>query len=126
MANGQENRHLLANLNAVFAAIDAKDTSRFLSYLTDDCIFRFGSAAAVSGKEAIGAAVDGFFSTIAASRHTLHKTLSDDTSLACEGIVEYQRHDDTRISLPFTNMFEVEGGLIRHYKIYIDIAPLFA
>jgi hypothetical protein len=30
------------------------------------------------------------------------------------------------LTLPFTNVFELDGELISHYKIYIDIAPLYA
>jgi hypothetical protein len=32
----------------------------------------------------------------------------------------------TEITLPFTDVFEYEGGLISQYKIYIDINPLYA
>ena len=38
----------------------------------------------------------------------------------------YRRHDGTEITLPFTNVFEYRGDLIAHYKIYIDIGPLYA
>jgi hypothetical protein len=48
-----------ARLGDLFAAIDAKDTERFLGFLTDEASFRFGSAQAVQGREAIHRAVDG-------------------------------------------------------------------
>jgi hypothetical protein len=40
--------------------------------------------------------------------------------------VTYQRHDGSEISLPFTDIFEYDGDLIAHYKIYMDIGPLYA
>jgi len=110
----------------MFAAIDSKDAQAFVGFLTDDAVFRFGSAPAVRGREAILAAVDGFFGTIAACSHDVQNTLASGSTLVCEGEVTYRRHDDTEITLPFTDIFEYDGDLISQYKIYIDIAPLYA
>lgn len=109
----------------MFAAIDSKDTKAFVGFLTDDAVFRFGSAPAVRGREAILAAVDGFFGTIAGCSHDVQNTLASGSTLVCEGEVTYRRHDDTEITLPFTDIFEYDGDLISQYKIYIDIAPLY-
>lgn len=110
----------------LFAAIDAQDTEAFVAYLTDDAVFRFGSAPAVRGRDAIRAAVDGFFDTIAGSSHVLHNSLEDGTTRVCEGEVTYTRVDGKNLTLPFADVFEYRGNLIAHYKIYIDIAPLYS
>ncbi len=110
----------------MFAAIDRQDATAFVGYLTEDAVFRFGSAPAVQGRDAIRAAVDGFFGTIAACSHDVQNTLSNGSTLVCEGDVTYRRQNDTEITLPFTDVFEYDGELISHYKIYIDISPLYA
>ena len=110
----------------VFAAIDAKDGVGFVSYLTENAVFRFGSAPPVQGRDAIQAAVEGFFTTIAGCSHKIAKSLRQDDTVVCEGEVTYKRHDGSSITLPFTDIFEYDGELIAHYKIYIDIAPLYA
>ena len=110
----------------MFAAIDAQDTAAFVGYLTDDAVFRFGSAPAVRGRDAIRAAVDGFFGTIAASAHVVHNTLEDGSTRVCEGDVTYTRLDNREVTLPFADVLEYDGEKIAHYKIYIDIAPLYA
>jgi len=110
----------------LFAAIDRQDTEAFVALLTEDAVFRFGSAAPVKGRDAIRAAVDGFFGTIAACSHTVNKTLASGTTLVCEGEVTYRRQDDREVTLPFTDIFEYVGSLISHYKIYIDINPLYS
>ena len=114
-----------SRLDDMFKAVDAKDTERFLGYLTDQASFRFGSAPAVQGKEAIREAVDGFFSTIAASRHVLTRVVTDVGVVICEGEVTYTRHDESQISLPFTDVLEMDGELISAYKIYLDAGPLY-
>lgn len=119
--------NLIANrLDSLFAAIDAKDTDTFLSFLTDDAVFRFGSAPSVTGQDAIREGVDGFFASIAGSRHSIGNVIESGATLVSEGEVTYRRHDGSEITLPFTNVFEISGDLVSHYKIYIDIAPLYA
>ena len=115
----------LARLDDLFTAIDAKDTERFLGFLTDEASFRFGSAPAVQGKEAIHSAVDGFFSSIAGLSHDLARSVAEDDVVVCEGEVTYTRHDATTITLPFINVFEFDGELISNYKIYMDVGPLY-
>ena len=112
-------------LHELFAAVDAQDIDRFLGCIADDATFRFGSTPPVAGHTAIRGAVDGFFGTIAGVQHELTRTVEDGATLVCEGEVTYTRHDDSQLTLPFANIFELESGLISDYKIYIDIAPLY-
>jgi ketosteroid isomerase-like protein len=106
----------------LFTAIDSKDTAAFVAYLTDDATFRFGSAPAVHGAAAIGAAVGGFFESIRSSTNVLESG----PTVVCEGEVTYRRLDDKQITLPFADVLDRQGDRICGYKIYIDIAPLFA
>jgi hypothetical protein len=115
-----------ARLDDLFAKIDAKDTERFLEFLTDAASFRFGSAPPAHGHEAIHAAVDDFFASIAGSKHKLTRIIDDAGVLVCEGEVTYTRHDATEVTLPFANFLELEGDLISNYKIYADAGPLYA
>ena len=110
----------------LFAAIDRQDMPAFLACIAERASFRFGSTPAVVGHAAIGEAVNGFFATIGGLKHVLNKTVADETTLVCEGEVTYTRHDTTQITLPFVNVFEFDDGLISDYRIYIDIAPLYA
>lgn len=114
------------NFGKLFASIDAMDTESFLSFIAEDCTFRFGSSPPVTGRDGIGASVNDFFSMFAALRHDLMRVVADDNAIVCEGDVTYTRHDGSKITLPFANIFEVENKLITLYRIYIDIGPLFA
>ncbi len=113
-------------LSDLLASIDAKDTEQFLSFLTEDAEFRFGNGPAIRGAPAIRAAVDAFFDTINASEHRIVRTWDDDETLVCQGDVTYERHDRSRITLPFVNILEMRTGKIDRYLIYVDIAPLYS
>lgn len=115
-----------ALLDTLFTAIDSKDTDGFLACITQDGSFRFGSAPAVFGHPAIHDAVDGFFQSIAGLRHTLHMHARVGATIVCEGEVTYTRHDNSQISLPFVDVFAMDGDKISAYKIYMDITPLYS
>ena len=110
----------------LFVSIDAMDTEGFLGFVAPDAEFRFGSAPAVRGHDGIGAAVGGFFASIAALSHDLQRIVAQGDTVVCEGEVTYTRHDGSTITLPFCNVFETNDGLITLYRIYIDAAPLYA
>ncbi len=112
--------------NELFQKIDAKDTAGFLSFLTSDARFRFGNAALLQGRQAIGEAVDAFFASIKASQHRLLHTWSIDDAVICQGEVSYTRRDDSTLTLPFVNIFRMQGRQIDQYLIYVDVTPLYS
>ncbi len=110
----------------LFVSIDAMDMEGFLAFIAPDAKFRFASAPPVQGHAAIREAVGGFFASIAGLSHELRRLVSQGNAVVCEGEVTYTRHDGSAITLPFCNVFETDAGLISVYRIYIDIAPLYA
>ena len=122
MSSGNTEIHF----DKLFAAIDAMDAESFVSFLGEDCTFRFGSSPSVTGREGIRASVEDFFSMFATLRHDLRRVITDDNGTVCEGEVTYTRHDGSQITLPFCNVFQTESGLISVYRIYIDMSPMFA
>ena len=58
-------------IDELFASIDAMDPDRFVSFLTDDAVFRYGSSPSTQGKGAIRDGVAGFFSMFKGLSHTL-------------------------------------------------------
>ena len=113
-------------LDKLFAAIDRKDAAGFAAYLARDATFRFGSSPPVSGRVSIESAVDAFFDSVDSLSHSVTHVWRDASTLACEGEVCYRRLDGREVILPFVDVFEFGGELISAYRIYIDIAPLYA
>jgi len=110
----------------LYKAIDAKDTKRFLSYLTENAQFRFGNYPPAVGRAAIVAAVDGFFASIHSSHHDILNNWEPAGHLVSQGMVTYTRLDGRKVTVPFVNVFNMQGKLVQDYLIYIDNTPLYA
>ena len=112
-------------LRALFERIDAMDTDGALAFLAPDARFRFASAPEIRGHDAIREAFEGVYASIAGIRHQLLGRWGGEDSLVVEGLTTYTRHDGSEVTVPFCDVFDLEGGLISGYRIYADLAPLF-
>jgi ketosteroid isomerase-like protein len=111
-------------ITQLFASIDAMDPDAFVSFVTDDAVFRYGSNPPTEGKRAIREAVAGVFSMFRGIGHTLEGTWVHPDAVFVQGLVHYTRHDGSTITLPFLNCFKMRGEKVREYLIYIDPTPL--
>jgi len=112
-------------IKALFRAIDAKDSAAFASFLNGDAVFRFGNAPAVAGRDAIRAAVEGFFGSIKSLAHRAPDIWEVGDHIIARGEVTYTRHSDSTLTVPFCNVFGMRGDLIRSYDIYVDVSQLY-
>jgi ketosteroid isomerase-like protein len=113
-------------LRQLFAAIDARDTQRFLGFLAEDATFRLGNQPTLRGQTAIGAAVQGFFVSIKGCRHEVLGSWRQPDGIVCHGRVTYTRADDQQVTVPFANVMLMRGEQVSDYLIFVDLAPLFA
>jgi ketosteroid isomerase-like protein len=113
-------------LTQLLRTIDARNAERFVEFLTPDADFRFGNQPVVHGRDAIRAAVAGFFAAIGGCSHRLLRTWRDESTVAMQGEVTYLRLDGATVTIPFVNVFVMADDQIREYSIYIDNTPLFA
>ena len=112
-------------IESLFNDIDKMDADKFATYLDEDVSFRFGNAPVVVGKKAVRDAVDGFFKSIKGITHEKVRMWIHPDSVLYQGIVTYTRHDNSKVTLPYLNLFLLNGEKIKEYLIYIDINPLF-
>ena len=110
----------------LFQSIDKQDIDVFLTYLADNVFFRFGNAEPIHGKNNAGNVVKGFFESIKAIQHDISETWSQDDTVICHGFVTYTRHDNSSLTVPFANIFKLDGQAITEYLIYVDISQLYS
>ncbi len=113
-------------LGPLFTAIDAMDSERFVDFLTEDAVFRFGNAAPLCGKEAVRDAVGAFFASLKGLHHTLRATWTQPDAVLMHGEVTYTRHDGSQLTVPFANVLGLRGTLVREYLVFADVSQLWA
>lgn len=113
------------DFSPLFAAIDAKDTEAFVSFLTPSGSFRFGNAEPVVGIENVHAAVSGFFASIKGLNHEIASLTEANGVVMSHGFVTYTRHNDTTLRVPFCNVFNMDKDKIQDYLIFVDASHLY-
>ncbi|NEQ29113.1 MAG: nuclear transport factor 2 family protein [Microcoleus sp. SIO2G3] len=114
----------------LFATIDEMKADEFVSFFAKDAQFRFGNAKPVVGREGVLNAVKKFFLSIKSLQHDITGQWTGQWEqgnvVSVEAEVSYTRKDGTVVTLPCTSTLRLEGDLIRDYRIYMDISPVFA
>jgi len=113
-------------LENIGKTIDAKDAKGFSEFCTEDGEFRFGNAETVTGRKNIEDYVAAFFGMIGSSSHEVLNYWENADGIVWEGRVTYTRLDGKVVPVNFTNIFYMDGELIKRYLIFIDNTPLFA
>lgn len=111
----------------VFARVDAFDPPRFAEIFAPDGTMVFANGDPMVGPDAIVAGVGGFFSTIDGLSHRiLHEWHEGDASVA-RLETTYDRKDGKQVTVPVVSIIRRrDDGLVADYRVYFDIAPVFA
>jgi ketosteroid isomerase-like protein len=110
----------------LFAALDAGDVPALSAFMTDDVRLRLGNSDWVEGKAAFVAESERFNASIARIRHNILNVWAEEDVLIVELEVEYTRHDGGELTLPCCNVFRLRDGAVADYRVYMDIAPVYA
>ena len=109
----------------IFDAIDSLDPTRYAELITETSVFRFGNSPPVVGKSDIREAQTSFFQSIKAMKHEVLRSWSPPGVIIAECKVTYTRHDGSTITLPVTDIFDIDDGKVASCLIFMDVNPLF-
>ncbi len=113
-------RHLIS----LFEEFKAEEAVKLF---TDDATYRFGNFPTANGKEEIRqAATSSHMEAIKGVSFKILELIEVDDYVICEMEITYIRTDDTKLTLPCTDVFRMRDGLIKDMRIYMDPTPLFA
>ena len=111
----------------VFATNDAMDAAAVASLFAEDGRVVLGNGAPLVGIDEIRTGTTAFFGTIAGLHHEMVKewNVGDDT--IAELKVTYDRQDGQRVTIPCVTIFHADAaGKIDDYRVYFDVAPIYA
>ena len=104
------------------------DGARPLSraHLAGDVSFRFGNADPVIGRDNVREAWSGFCEGLDGVSHEVIEQFESGPATVSRATVTYTRKDGSTISLPVVTIYRGEDEQIDDYRIFMDVAPLFA
>ena len=116
----------MADRSQLFSDIDSMEPERFAAHLAEDVTMRFGNADPIHGRAAVRDAWAGFCEGLdGVSHEPLRRWESDEGSVA-EANVTYTKKDGSTVTVPVATIWREDDGGITDYRIFIDLAPLFA
>jgi ketosteroid isomerase-like protein len=106
---------------------EAMDVPGFLSFLTDDAVYRFGNYPAATGKEAIEATIKAsHMSQITGIGFDIKSTHEQGDAVIVELAVNYNLVGGKVITLPCLDIFRFDGEKVKAMLVFMDSTPLFA
>jgi limonene-1,2-epoxide hydrolase len=106
------------------AAWERRDTDFIVESFADDGVYRSMSLEPIIGKEAIREFVSGFEAVPPGRLQVHHQVASDDVVM--NERTDYITMNGQPVTLPIMGVFEMEGGRIKSWREYFDMAPVRA
>lgn len=117
----------MTDAQSVFALIDKRDAAVLAELFTQDATMTFGNLEPMSGRNAIAAGTADFLSSIAGLGHRIVNQWVVGQDTIVETAVTYTRHDGKEVTIPAVSIWRVAAdGLITNYRVFVDLAPVFA
>jgi limonene-1,2-epoxide hydrolase len=110
----------------LFADIDSMEPERFAAHLAQDVTMRFGNVEPIHGRDAVRDAWAAFCADLDGVRHDVIATWTIDEATIVEATVTYTRQDASQVAVPVVTIYREREAEINDYRIFIDLAPLFA
>ena len=108
----------------LFRAVDSMDSDGFVGFMTEDVFFRNGSAEPLRGRDAVRDDIGSLYARIKRIHHVLSDTWVQGNVVVVHGTVTYTRPDDSTLTVPFADIWKMNGELIQEYMIFIDNTKL--
>ena len=111
----------------VFATVDSMDVDTITPLFAADSRVVFGNGQPLVGIDEIRTGITAFFDAIAGLRHEI----VNEWNLGDDAIVEFKvssdRKDGQQVTIPCVTIFHTDAaGKIDAYRVYFDVAPIYA
>ena len=111
----------------MFHDIERMDARAWAEYLAPDAVMRVGNDDPIYGRDGCRAALESFYARIDGLRYDLVELWEHGEATIVEANVTYTRSDGQEVTVPVVTIYRTDANdLISDYRIYTDIAPVFA
>jgi ketosteroid isomerase-like protein len=121
------NQRRAATRMRMFADIERMDAHAWAEYLAPDTVMRWGNETPIYGRDACRAAAAAFYAQIDGVRYDIVELWEHGDATIVEANITYTRTDGREVTLPLVTIYRTDvNDLISDYRVYTDLAPVFA
>ena len=113
-----ENKQIVTEFIEAWSTLD---TDRLVAYFTEDGTYHNMMLAPVTGHEALRGFIGNFLSGWSATSWDILNIVADGDVVMAERL-DRTKMGDTSVDLPCTGVFVMEGGKIKEWRDYFDLA----
>jgi hypothetical protein len=111
----------------LFAMTDSMDVDTLLSVFSEGARVVFGNGQPMVGLDEIRTGTIAFYDTIAGLHHSIVTEWDFGADTIIELKVTYDRKDGQQVTIPCVTIFHTDAtGKIDDYRVYFDVAPIYA
>ncbi|HEY5187984.1 MAG TPA: nuclear transport factor 2 family protein [Solirubrobacteraceae bacterium] len=111
----------------LFGDLDRMDLDAWAEHLAPDAVLRCGNDDPVLGREACRAAMASLYGQLRCVQHQILDQWEHGPATIAEANVTITRSDGRDVEVPSVTIYRTNGGdLIADYRVYVDLAPVFA
>jgi ketosteroid isomerase-like protein len=115
------------NTRDLFAVVDAMDVATLGSLFAENGRIVYGNTQPLVGIDEIRTGTTAFFDTIAGLHHSIVTEWDIGGDTIVELKVTYDRKDGQKVTIPCVTIFHTDAaGKIDDYRVYFDLAPVYA
>ena len=115
------------NTRDLFATVDSMDVAAIAALFATDSRVVFGNGQPLVGIDEIRAGITAFYDTIAGLRHGIVNEWNVGDDAIVEFKVSYDRKDGHEVAIPCVTIVHTNAaGKIDNYRVYFDVAPIYA
>jgi hypothetical protein len=117
----------MTSAQEILTMIDQMDPDAMVPFFAEDATVVMGNNEPLVGLPAIVAANTAYLQLIKGIHHDLRSEWMVDATTIAVADVTYTRLDDKQVTIPAVSIWRVgDDGLIADFRVYYDLAPVFA
>ncbi|MGO9385309.1 MAG: nuclear transport factor 2 family protein [Mycobacterium sp.] len=111
----------------LFTTVDSMDVATIASLFAAEARVVFGNGQPLVGIDEIRSGITAFYDTIAGLRHEIVNEWNVGDDAIVEFRVSYDRKDGQQVTISCVTIFHTDTlGKIDNYRVYFDVAPIYA
>jgi len=116
----------IEDVKAAYSAVEKNDISTYLTFFTEDAVYKVGNFDAVHGHAGIRALAEPLVEMFTSVTHDIKEFWEVGDTVVCEMDVIYARKDGKECRLPCVDVIHFSGDKVKHLKAFIDPGPAFS